>query len=627
MGRPKADPTSTPAPPPPPTALEPRPRWRQRDGLLAAIVFVAAFAVFANSLPNGFVYDDTYVIRDNPRLNSPWNLRVFFGTSYLGDVSPNDRHYRPLTHVSFAIDRAVFGPGPFGVHLMNVLANALVGALVYAFLFSLLERRAMSFAAALLFAIHPVHTEVVANGVGRSELYSAVLMLGAALLHVRSIRDREATPAAPAWPWLAGAVVLYWVALFVKESAVVLPGLLFLAEWLVLRRGSLAAMVPRLPRYLVYALPLVVFLVIRGRVVGPSLPAVQEVMAYATTTQRLLYASETLLAYLGQLVIPWRLCAEYSDYTNPVDRTIGEPLVLASLGTWVVLVILMAWLWRRRIMPPVFAAAWFSLALLPVSNLLFPIGTIRADRLLFVPSLGFTLAVAWVLAELARLRGARPIAVLALVAMAGLYSWRTIARNPVWRSTESLWTATVRVNPGSAVAWHYNGDIHRDAGRIDEAAICYQRAFELRDGAGFFYPEAHIRYAQILKGRGLHEAAEAQYRLVLSHEPTEPTAMLNLAVILLRRDESREESIELLQKLIRLEPDDFRSYANLAQAQVLAGRLDEARTAVDRAIELQPDTAGLWDMKSEIETRSGRTAEAERARVRFEQLQGAGRSP
>ncbi len=617
--------------------------------MLAAIVFVAAFAVFANSLPNGFVYDDTYVIRDNPRLNSPWNLRVFFGTSYLGDVKPNDRHYRPLTHVSFAIDRAVFGPGPFGVHLMNVFANALVGALVYAFLFSLLGRRAMAFAAALLFAIHPVHTEVVANGVGRSELYSAVLMLGAALLHVRFIRVRDATPAAEAgdradrqgqprqaaaarpiasaWPWLAGAVVLYWGALFVKESAVVLPGLLFLAEWLVLRRGNLAAMVPRLPRYLIYALPLVVFLVIRGRVVGPSLPAVQEVMAYATTTQRLLYASETLLAYLGQLVIPWRLCAEYSDYTSLIDHTIGEPLVLASLGTWVVLVILMAWLWRRRIMPPVFAAAWFILAILPVSNVPFPIGTVRAERLLFVPSLGFTLAVAWVLAELARLRWARPIALLALVALAGSYSWGTIARNPVWRSNESLWTATVRVNPGSAIAWHYNGDVHRDAGRIDEAAICYQRAFELRDGAGFFYPEAHIRYAQILKGRGLGEAAEAQYRLVLSHEPTQPTAMLNLAVILLRRDETREESIELLQKLIQLEPDDFRPYANLAQAQLLTGRLDEARKAADRAIELQPDSAVLWDMKSEIETKSGRTAEAERARARFEQLQGAGRTP
>jgi hypothetical protein len=108
---------------PPPEAW----RW-PRDGVLAALVFVITFAVFANSLPNGFVYDDLEIIRDNPRLDSPMPLRKFFATSYWGATNPGTNLYRPLTIMSFALDRAIFGAGPAPVHLMNVLANAFLGS-------------------------------------------------------------------------------------------------------------------------------------------------------------------------------------------------------------------------------------------------------------------------------------------------------------------------------------------------------------------------------------------------------------------------------------------------------------------------------------------------------------------
>ena len=581
-------------------------RWRS-DGLLIVLIFLIAFGVFANSLSNGFVYDDKGIIEQNSRLDRPWDLPTFFNTSYWGELLPNSLLYRPLTVMSFAVDRALFGPGPFGVHLMNVLANSAIAVLIYVFLLRLLGRRDVALIAALLFAVHPVHTEVVANGAGRSELYAVLVMLVALGLHLTYLQRRSAVH-------LVGAVILYLVALLLKESAAVLPGLLFLMDWLVVRRGRL----PRIGAYCFYAVPLAVYLVARVMVVGAGTPAVQEVMLAASTSQRLLYASETMLRYLGQLVFPLQLCAEYADYTNLIRTTLTDSVVLASLLTWSGCVLIAIWLVRRRQYTLLFAMTWFFLTLIPVSNLIIPIGTIRADRLLFLPSLGFVLILAHFGAGLAR-RSRWPAVVLTTLVLS-LYAWRTFERNRDWRSEETLWTVTVRDNPGSAVAWLGLGQVHEARAEFEQAEQAYQRSWELRDGAGFFYPDAHNRYAQMLRRRGARTTAAEHYCLVLEHDPRDRVALMNLGEILFRDGATRNEAIDLFQRAITEQPDDFRGYVNLAQAYKLAGQFEAALTAVNAALRLNPNDARLWDVKADILRLAGRMDAARQAQLQAERL-------
>jgi predicted Zn-dependent protease len=221
--------------------------------------------------------------------------------------------------------------------------------------------------------------------------------------------------------------------------------------------------------------------------------------------------------------------------------------------------------------------AWFALAILPVSNLLFHIGTVRADRLLFMPSLGFAMLVGWGAAALAQARPRirRPLVVLLAVILV-LYGWRSAARNLDWRSQRTLWNATILGNPGSSLAWSFMGDFSAEANDDAKAEECYLRAIELRDGAGFFYPEAHNRYADLLRRRGDLAGAEAQYRLVLSERPDQATALLNLGEMLLHSAETRDESIALLRRVTELTPEDFRAFANLAQSRLPAG-IDDRR--------------------------------------------------
>jgi tetratricopeptide (TPR) repeat protein len=597
--------------------------WR-RDGVYAALAFVLTFGAFANSLTNGFVYDDGQIIRDNPRLERWWDLPTLFGTSYW-DVPTRDLQlYRPLTIMSFAVDRAVLGPGPFGVHLMNVLANALIAVLVYGLAWRLTQRRGLALAVALLFGLHPVHTEVVANGVGRAELYAMLAVLGSAHLHLTHVRGTIGpTGTGPAGRvgrlgCLVGALALYLVALLFKESAIVLPGLLLLMEWLVLRAGRVGAMLPRIGAYALYALPLGVYLAARLAVVGFGSPAAQEVMADASTLQRVLYVSETTWRYLGQLTLPLWLCAEYADYTTLIQPTLATPVTLAALVAWLGAAAVIVWLVRRRQWLLLFGLAWFGLALLPVSNLLVPIGTVRADRLLFLPSLGFVLVLAQLVADLARRQ--RVAGVALLIALLALYGWRTVTRNRVWHDQTTFWTVTARQNPGSALAALMAGVQHEEAGDFAAAEQAYQRAWELRDGAGFFYKDAHLKYAIRLQQRNERQAAAQRYRLVLERFPDDPTALVNLGQLLFGDDPTRAEAIQLLQRAVAIQPDDHVARFYLGLAYRRDGQRTVALQEVDAAIALHPEQPDYWGAKALRLRELGHESEAAAAQQQAQRL-------
>jgi hypothetical protein len=321
-------------------------------------------------------------------------------------------------------------------------------------------------------------------------------------------------------------------------------------------------------------------------------------MAGLEPAGRVLFALATLLVYGGQLVLPWRLCAEYSDYRTSLPGSPDHPLVAGALAAAVAGVLLIVWLVRKRQWLPVFGVAWFLAAILPVSNLLFPIGTVRADRLLFVPSLGFAVVLAWVLLRIDACK--REAATALLVLLLGFYGWRTVTRNAEWKSQETLWKADVARNPGSPVAWAFLGDILGEEGKPGEAEEAYRRSFELRDRIGF-YPESHNNYARLLSNRGATAEAKRHYRLVLADDPAQFTALVNLGEIQLHADSTRAEATRLLRRATAVKPEDFIPWANLAEAYRLSGRPDSALAAIGRAIRLRPDLEDLKAVRRELE--------------------------
>lgn len=479
--------------------------------------FIAVF-VHWRALGNGFALDDVRLIESNPAIVSLAHLPRLFLEPYWNVAGENYGLYRPLTIVSLAINRAVFGAGPFGFHLVNVLLHAAVAALVWLALRRAGTRYGTALFGGLLFAVLPIHTEAVANVAGRAELLAALFVLGAWTAHRRANEEGAA-----AGRWQLGAALLYLAAVLSNESAVLAPAL-FLADDLM--RGRDAA--PRRGRLLLgYAAACAVMLGLRASAPGVHQSAAATIpldnpAAAAGPWPGVLTAVWVQLKYALLCLAPRHLVSDYSFDAIPVARSLADPRVLGGMGFVAALVAAAAWGWNRSRPVALAALAWIVF-FLPSANLIFPTGTIMAERLAYLPSLGFCLAIGHLGASFAADEGrtkaarARLVVAVAFVAISG-YAVRTWVRIPDWKSNLVLALADVATMPRSAKLQAGAGMFLAESGRAAEAEEHLRRAVAI-------YPEyAQMLYnlAVLLARRGVRDEAKEHLRRAIELAPGNP---------------------------------------------------------------------------------------------------------
>lgn len=156
-----------------------------------ALIFLLAVLPYANSPTNGFALDDLMLVRDNPELRSPVSWSGLFAGPYWPG-NPAAALYRPVTIASLALTRLLFGPSALGFHAVNVLLHGLVCVLAWFAIRRLASPYGTAFLAAGWFALHPIHTEAVANIAGRAELLCAAAVLAGWLVHRAAVDARGA---------------------------------------------------------------------------------------------------------------------------------------------------------------------------------------------------------------------------------------------------------------------------------------------------------------------------------------------------------------------------------------------------------------------------------------------------
>ena len=430
--------------------------YRWAPGLVALI----AIAVYANSVVNEFAYDDWWIIRENARLHQLRDLREIVLTPYWPRFGESLGLYRPLTVLWFAVQWAIGGGHPAVFHVVNVLMHAAVAALVWRLLRHFASPGA-ALAGAALFALHPVHTEAVANVVGQAEMWAALAVVGASVVFLGRPADRPLSLAR-----LLVIAALYAVGLFAKEHAIVLPGVLVALE-LARRPMPLREYVARNGRWIGAGVALlgavvVTYLVVRVGVLGsitgqdaaPQYPFLRE-------EYRVFSALRAWPEYMRLLFFPADLSADYSPaVVMPVEGSFTPMMMLGALILVALVALAASTPWRPAIGLP---AAWFIITVLPVSNLLFPIGVLLAERILYLPSVAFALLVAFAWDAVARrtdspapeARRSRTLALALCAVLAVWFGWRTWQRNPDWKTTASVIDSVIRDHPESYRAqWH-----------------------------------------------------------------------------------------------------------------------------------------------------------------------------
>ncbi|MDX2134020.1 MAG: tetratricopeptide repeat protein [Saprospiraceae bacterium] len=612
------------------------PDWMLKTRLNSLAFFALAVLLYANTLTHGFVQDDAIVITDNmfttkgiegiPGILSKDTFFGFFKVEGKETLVSGGR-YRPMTLVLFAMLFQAVGSNPFMFHLLTVFLYAFTCVVLYRTLLLLFRDRPgapqgpfIAWGATLLFTVHPIHTEVVANIKGCDEIVTLLGSLGALYFTLRLVDTGKMAYAL----W---AAIAFLGACLSKENAATFTVVIPVAIWFFRvgaanstgAGGAGGAGNPTaeavglwrvgVPVWVAFA----VFFVVRGGILdwrfggepmelmnNPFLKIEGNRWVPFSFSEKLATIFYTLAVYLKLLFAPWPLTHDYYPrhigiigWSNPVALL---SLLLHAALTWFVF----SGLSRKD--PVRFGILFYGLTMSIVSNLVFPIGTNMGERFAFMPSVGFAIAVAGATAWWCAPQRLNVI-VGGWMAFALLFSALTLARNPVWASNEKLFFTDVHTSPNSAKVQNAVGSMLLEKAirekTEDARKPLLEKSLQHLSKAVDIYPN----YKDALISRGgcrfylqLFDGAIADYRRAAQIAPDDPKARLGLTLSL--RDGGKyygqqkgdlETAEKLLQESWQLNDKDAETAHSLGVINGIRGRAGEALPWFEKAVVLAPD--------------------------------------
>lgn len=597
------------------------PRWQ------GIVVLILPFLLYANVLTGdyGYTLDDAIVITENQfTLQGLSGVDdIFLNETFVGFFGEQKElvagnRYRPLSVASFALEIALFGQNPWISHFVNILFYSLTGGLLLFLLFELMAHRfskwqfTLPFLATLLFIVHPLHTEVVANIKGRDEIFSLLFSVFAIWGSLRWYRQGGAK-------YLVVTGVSFLLALLSKENAYTFVAVIPLTLWV-------AAEVNR-KKIVSITLLLVGMAAIgifwRIHVVGsittsnPITELMNNPFVGATVAQKWATILFTWGKYLQLLFWPAQLSHDYYPYHIQLT-TFTDPRVILSAFIYFaaailgVLGIIKRW-WIG------WALVFYGLTFSLVSNALFPIGTFMSERLIYMPSLGFSVALAWLLVQLPEWRKRvtpHPLSgtwqafqayakknwittAILLIAVVG-WGWTTIERNSVWQSNAHLFLTDVTHAPGSAKLNNAAGGVLYDRSQ-QPGQLAQQRQQDLQQSKFYLERAVHIHpgYSDAWKTLGnVYFYLDGDYQKAVEAytRAGDEGAIQNILAIgqRLQNQGNQPGAFYTLEAYQQLRPNDPAGVVWLSQSMMNAGRAQEALSLLNAAIVQHPTQADLY---------------------------------
>jgi tetratricopeptide (TPR) repeat protein len=508
-------------------------------GNRAALLFLAllTITVYGNSLVNGFVWDDEFIIVNDPA------VRGLSGATTLM-LSPDvvKPYYRPLNRASYLLDYRLFGMRPAGFHAVNVLIHLLNVLLLYLLGLRFFRTAAPVVLAAALFAVHPINAEAVNFLSARNTLLSLFFVLSSILVFHQGLTRGS-------WGRLVVSGVLWFLGLLSKEPAalaiVVMAAMVFtLPRRENLPKIKIAVLLPHLAFAGAYAILRVLAV---GGAVGssgiiPGLPG------------RLAGNVIVIPHYLGLVLFPSNLNIMHSLSAPAID---SMPWLVPVWGA----IVIAAWLLLRTGSLPVrIGLFWLAINYLPISNIVPIPSTPMAERYLYLPAVGL-----WIIAAdrgyalYGKLHKSKALAVAAAVVVV-LLGGMTAHRNGDWKNDAALFGSVVRADPGSSFG-HFNlGNVFRDAGDLEGAQQEWLETLRL-DPA---HSGAMTQLGSFAAIKGDFGKAERWFRAALDVEPANAMARFNLALVFEKTGRPEEAAVQY-DLFLRNVPLEYREYIPRAE--------------------------------------------------------------
>lgn len=606
-------------------------KFIQSFKIQAFLLIAIGLVMYSNSFFNEYALDDGIVIQKNEYVQQgirgiPKILSTDAYDSFYRQMNARQQlsggRYRPLSVVTFALEQQIFGnetsakltdntpesittePKTLTIvrHILNVLLYILsVVVLLYflhKFIFS--ESPVIAFIAALLFLIHPIHTEVVANIKSRDEILSFLFII---LTFISVLQYRQSNSK----KHLIWALISYFMALLSKEYAITLvvliPMLLYITEKNTIKESVLTT----IPFLLVAFLYLYIRFSIVGKGGNIENPEVlNNPFKFATDTEKWATKIEILNHYLRLLFYPHPLSSDYSYNTIPYTN-FGNSLVWTSIiihvsmiGATIIL------FFKRNILS--FALAFYLVHLLLISNLFMDLGATMGERLVYHSSLGFVIIIAVITHKLLNqvpqpvFRKTAGIGLGLLIC--GWCTSRVIERNAQWKNDASLFIADVKTVPNSALVNGNAGKAYIDMSEkpenkaqetelIKTAIYHLDRSIRIHKEYVNGYLNIGVAYFKLKQYDKAREHWETAKRIY----PNNPFLKRNLELMgtiyfndaMKMGRERPHEALKLIEKAVEADPDNAEYWYNLGGVNFTIGNFEKARTAWEKTLKLNPD--------------------------------------
>ncbi|OGY43493.1 MAG: hypothetical protein A2731_01595 [Candidatus Buchananbacteria bacterium RIFCSPHIGHO2_01_FULL_39_8] len=555
----------------------------QKKFLAIIIVLVLTTLVYSNIFPNQFLWDDPDFYQNWTALYSAKNipdlLRGELPLQHGGVYRPLRSIFQLLLVQTFDSKAVTAGSESAknltGYHLISLLIHLLAVLAVYLIVELLTKKRVMAFIAALIFGLHPIHTEAITYFTTSIDEIGIVFCLWSIYFYLKSQES-------PIKLWLnyTLSALLAWLAFFTYEITLVLPLLLILID-LYKNNFSIRGLGQKIKFYLAYFAGVITWVTARFsfEVGSRALSSTME----TTLWMRLLTTSKAVIKYIYLLFIPYPLNVYHKiDFT----QNLGDPKVLFSIIAIIGLLII-AITFARKLSLVSFSILWFFICLAPISNVI-PTGIIMAEKYIYLASIAAGLILSFLIYKLiASSREILKLAGVVLVLIIAIaYGALTYARNFDWRTNETLWQKTLEQRPDYGRVYNNLGYVYYQQKKYDEALNYLEKAKELEPDLPVIYQNLGNIYDELNQ----YDKAIENYQKVIELKNNLAEAYNNLATVY-QKTNQLDQAIENYKKAIEVDPNYFMSYSNLGLVYLLKDNNSQAEYNFKKALEINPNFA------------------------------------
>ena len=549
-------------------AIKPLPKTKQSHWKFIITILLVGCAVYANALKGDFIWDDNILVVDNIEIKNLDNLNYVL-TGNLGGEEFHRVHssFRPLQTITYMLDYAVWELNALGYHLTNIILHLLVSLTVYGLIITIFANQRLAFLTALLYVVHPVHTEAVTYISGRADPLSTLFLLLAFTFYVKGTEHR--------WRYIIPLIMSFILALGARESALILIGLVIIYH-LILKRK-------------IIWVPLLTVLAVSGTYIVLRVTETLGQMglketASASLLDRIPGFMVALTGYAKMLIFPFHLRMEYGrpvfPWSNPLT-IIG----LCLLG----FLIFIALRTRKQNVIISFGILWFIATILPVSNTLVIVNAFMAEHWLYLPSIGLFLILGLGLTKLYENEKYKKVSLALVIFFVAFMGVRTVQQNTYWREPISFFKRTLKYAPNSARAYSDLGYAYQKLGKQTEAIEAYEKTISLDP----YYIDAYNNLGNAYTVTGQPEKAIETLIKAIKFSPDTEFVYYNLASAYYKIGQ-REKAVENFQKGLSISPKNLQANIYLGTILGQLGRSEEAIKVYKKALKYHPRSDDLY---------------------------------